>query len=132
MAANAAKRIPAPSVEVGNDCGNAALSMPAVHIPGVRLHAVAVASAGDMVDRLGHLQALIAQLCDVEGELKEAIRDAGESEISGKVFDAAVVSSVRTSLDSKAIREDMGEAWCAKYERRTLTKSVRVTARKRR
>lgn len=133
MAATAAKRKEdqASTKAQSNGVAAAVLSMPAVHIPGMRLHAVAVASTGDMVDRLGHLQALIAQLCDIECDLKEAIRSVGESEIDGRVFRATVSESVRTTLDSKAIRKDMGERWCAKYERRSLTKTVRVVARKR-
>lgn len=106
------------------------VAMPAVAIPGIRLHAVPAADLGQVVDRLGHLQAIIAQLCDVEADLKAMLRESGEREIDGSTFRATVSEAVRTTLDTTKIRTEMGDAWCAKFERRAVTNTLRVTARK--
>lgn len=108
-----------------------ALSMPAVHIPGVRLHAVAQAEPGQIVDRLGALKALISQLSEVEADLKAALVESGLAAVDGAVYRATVSQSDRVSLDTGAIRETMGDDWCARFERATPVTSVRVTARKR-
>lgn len=106
------------------------VAMPAVSIPGIRLHAVGAADLGQVVDRLGHLRSIISQLCEIEENLKETLRESGEKEIDGSAFRATVSEAVRVTLDAGKVRQEMGDAWCAKFERRALTSTVRVTARK--
>jgi hypothetical protein len=107
------------------------IAMPAVVIPGVRLRAIATGTPGDVADRLGAVKALISQLCEVEASLKASLVGAGVAEADGVAYRATVSDAVRCTLDAAAIRESMGDAWCARFEYRAVTTTVRVTARKR-
>ena len=119
------------SVVPAQDGTGPLLQMPAVAIPGVRLRAMSECVPGDIADRLGAVKALISQLCVVEAALKESLITAGISEADGAAYRATVSESVRCSLDGAAIRKKMGDAWCAKFEKRSSVTTVRVTARKR-
>jgi hypothetical protein len=84
---------------------------------------------GDLVDELGALKAAIADLKARETTLVDALKESGETAIEGALFRAIVVESIAATLDTRAIREAMGEAWCARFTRRTASLACRVTAR---
>ena len=98
-------------------------SIASVAIPGVRMLAIDHASAGDCVDRIGYISAIIAQLETARAELREIVVGhavaTGARKVKGKTFAASVVlqPAARVSLDTAAIRTDMGDDWCAPYER---------------
>ena len=97
--------------------------MDSVAIPGIRMLAIDQASAGDCVDRIGHLSAIIAQLEAARKALHVTVIEHAVAtrapKVKGKTFQASVVlaPSPRISLDTAAIRTDMGDDWCAPYER---------------
>ena len=98
----------------------------AVAIPGVRMLAIDHASAGDCVDRIGYISAIIAQLETARAELREIVVGhavaTGARKVKGKTFAASVAldPAARVSLDTAAIRKDMGDDWCAGYERTAI------------
>ena len=98
-------------------------SIASVAIPGVRMLAIDHASAGDCVDRIGYISAIIAQLETARAELREIVVGhavaTGARKVKGKTFAASVAldPAARVSLDTAAIRKDMGDDWCAPYER---------------
>ena len=95
----------------------------AVAIPGVRMLAIDHASAGDCVDRIGYISAIMSQLEAARAELRDIVvghaAATGAKKVKGKTFAASVVldPAARVSLDTAAIRDDMGDDWCAPYER---------------
>ena len=95
----------------------------AVAIPGVRMLAIDHASAGDCVDRIGYISAIMSQLEAARAELRDIVvghaAATGAKKVKGKTFAASVVldPAARVSLDTAAIRKDMGDDWCATYER---------------
>lgn len=95
----------------------------AVAIPGVRMLALDHASAGDCVDRIGYISAIIAKLETAREALREIVvghaAATGTRKVKGATFAASVVlkPAARVSLDTAAIRTDMGDDWCATYER---------------
>lgn len=80
--------------------------------------AASCASLGDVVDRLGRVQAALVAPESHEKALKALLIESGERAVEGKLFRAVVTpagESVR--LDTEKIREDMGDKWCRKYEK---------------
>src|SRR5829696_3853901 len=67
--------------------------------------------AGDLADRLGALKAEIAALEIREKALRDELIRRGAAAVEGTRYDAAISSAVRWTLDAKAVRSEMGEAW---------------------
>src|ERR1700687_3903799 len=68
-------------------------------------------SAGDLADQLGTLKAEIAGLEDREKSLRDELIRRGGAEIEGAVYRATISDAVRWTLDAKAVRGEMGDAW---------------------
>lgn len=65
-----------------------------------------VTSLGAVVDRLGQLRAEIADLEQVEKQLRAALIESGQDKVVGKLYKAAVVHSEgRISVDWQTIAE---------------------------
>lgn len=57
-----------------------------------------------------------------EGFYKTAIKarlEEGETVVNGEEFICIIEDCTRTTLDTKAIEEDMGAEWCEKYRKTT-------------
>ena len=65
-----------------------------------------VTTLGAVVDRLGQLRAELADLEQVEKQLKTALIESGQDKIIGKLYKAAVIHSPgRISIDWQTIAE---------------------------
>lgn len=84
---------------------------------------------GDLADRLGALKAEIAELEAREKALRDELIRRGVSAIEGSVYDAAISSAVRWTLDAKAVRAEMGDAWWNARCRQSLVTTVAVRVR---
>lgn len=82
------------------------------------------------VDRLAALKAMIDPLQDEEKALKDELKATGRDRIDGTQHTAVVSLSERETLDSKRLREDLGEAIIQPYLRQTLVTVIKLTARK--
>jgi hypothetical protein len=86
-------------------------------------------SAGDLADTLGTLSAEIAELEGRRQAFREELIRRGVSEVEGALFRATVSEAVRWTIDSKAVRSEMGEAWLNARCRQSLVTTVAVKAR---
>jgi hypothetical protein len=86
-------------------------------------------SIGIAVDRLGRVKAAIAGLEVYEKALKEAVIAHGEAAVEGTTFRATVSIAEQLRLDTKAIRVEMGDDWCGRFEKPSIITTVRVAAR---
>jgi hypothetical protein len=82
------------------------------------------------VDELAELMARIAPLQKRADDLKEQLKATGLERIIGTKHEAVVSLSERETMDTKALRADLGEALLAPYLRSTLVTTLKVTARK--
>jgi hypothetical protein len=85
-------------------------------------------SAGDLADQLGTLKAEIAALETREKSLRDELLHRGGTEIEGAIYRATISEAVRWTLDAKAVRGEMGEAWWNARCRQSLVTSVSVKA----
>jgi hypothetical protein len=83
-----------------------------------------------MVDELAELKAMIAPLQAREDALKEALKATGFERIDGTSHTAVIVLSERETVNTKALRADLGEDIIAPYLSRSLVTTLKVTARK--
>ena len=74
-------------------------------------------SAGDLVDQLGALKAEIAALEDREKSLRDELIRRGVSEARGALFGASVTQAIRWTLNTAAIKSEMGLPWYDDDER---------------
>ena len=56
------------------------------------------------VDRLGHLNAQIAALTRQAEEIKDALKESGETEVIGRTFRAVVTETTQITLDTKMVK----------------------------
>jgi hypothetical protein len=81
-----------------------------------------------LADEIGALdleiKALEARMAAARAELKA--RNVEKAE--GRRFAVTVSEALRSSLDSKGIREAMGEAWCNLHSKIAVVTTVRVKA----
>ena len=85
-------------------------------------------SAGELADQLGALKAEIAALEDREKDLRDELIHRGGAEIEGAAYRATVSDAVRWTLDAKAVRGEMGDAWWNARCRQSLVTTVAVKA----
>jgi hypothetical protein len=85
---------------------------------------------GAVADRLGRVAAFIAELEDYEKRLKGIIIAHGEDAVEGKLFRATLSIFDQSRLDTKAVKEEMGEAWVAKRSKASKVTKVVSNARK--
>ena len=86
-------------------------------------------STGDLVDELGALKARIADLEAREKLLHAELIDRRTACPEGAVYSASITEAVRWTLDSKAVRVEMGSAWYNARCRQSLVTTVAVKAR---
>ena len=85
--------------------------------------------AGDLADRLGALKAEIADLEGREKALRDELIRRGVPEVEGALFRVTVAEAVRWTLDSKAVKAEMGAAWYDARCKQSLVTTVAVKAR---
>ncbi len=82
------------------------------------------------VDELAEVKAAIAKLQEKEKALVTALKATGREHIVGTLHEAVISLSERTTVDTKALRADLGDDLIAPYERVTMVETLKVTARK--
>lgn len=92
------------------------------------------AVTAQLVDKLGKLKAQIAELHEEEKGLCKLLVDTskanGQTNFTGKLYDATVISSSKTTLDMVVIRGILTEGFLKQHSKNTPYYSVKVTARK--
>jgi hypothetical protein len=83
-----------------------------------------------MVDELAELKAAIAPLQEREAALKELLKSTGRDRIDGTKHTAVITLSERESVDTKALRADLGDELIAPYLKRSIVETLKLTARK--
>lgn len=83
-----------------------------------------------VVDEYADLLARIKPLQERADELKAALKATGLERISGTKHDAVIVLSERESVDSAALRADLGEDIIQPYLRQTLVTTLKLTGKK--
>ena len=86
-------------------------------------------SAGDLADRLGTLKAEIAELEAREKALRDELIRRGVPEAIGSLYDATISATVRWTLDTKAVKAEMGSKWWDARCRQSLVTTVAMKAR---
>ena len=87
-----------------------------------------------IIDRLGAIQAQIANLEAEEKGLKEAVREFGDGAYEGSLFRATVSTAERRTLEAKAARaklEELGVSpqWFSAHTKVAEVTTVKVVAR---
>lgn len=83
----------------------------------------------DLADRLGALKAEIAQLEGRDKALRDELLRRGISDVEGRLFHATVSNAARWTLDTKAVKAEMGAPWWDARCRQTLVTTVTVKPR---
>jgi hypothetical protein len=78
-------------------------------------------SAGDLADQLGALKAEIAVLEAREKTLRDELIRRDVSECQGAAFGASITEGVRWTLNTQAVKTEMGLAW---YDARCRQQSI--------
>jgi hypothetical protein len=83
------------------------------------------------LDRLGLLQAQIAELTEQAEVIKDAFKNAGEGKYEGDLYKASVSMSARNTVDYKTLLADLNvsDELIAKYTKQSVSIAIRVTAR---
>ena len=82
---------------------------------------------GALVDQLGAVKARIADLETREKALRdELIRRGGDA--AGAAYSASITQAVRWTLDTKALKAEMGLAWYDARCRQSMVTTVAVKA----
>ena len=81
---------------------------------------------GDLADQLGSVKAEIAALEDREKTLRDEIIRRGVSECQGAAFGASVTQAVRWTLNTQAVKAEMGLPWYDAHCRQSAVTTVSV------
>jgi len=83
------------------------------------------------LDRLGCIQAQIAELNEQAEVIKNAFKNAGEGKYEGDLYKASVSMSQRDVVDYKTLLADLkvSPEVVAKYTKQSVSIAIRVTAR---
>lgn len=84
---------------------------------------------GELVDQLGSVKAEIADLETREKSLRAELLKRCITEAEGAVYAATVTQAMRWTLDAKAVRCEMGDAWWNTRCKSALVTTVTVAAR---
>jgi hypothetical protein len=84
---------------------------------------------GELVDQLGSVKAEIADLEAREKSLRAELLRRCVIEAEGAQYAVAVTQAVRWTLDTKAVRSEMGDAWFDRRCKQALVTTVTVAAR---
>ena len=82
------------------------------------------------VDRLGNIQAQMADLKNEQAALKQLLQESGEKVVEGQLFRASIADKVRRSLEMKAIRKKLTPQFMRAHTIETHYTEVKVSARK--
>lgn len=91
---------------------------------------IAVIDNAAMVDELAALKATIAPLQERADDLVAVLKATGLDRIDGTLHTAVVSLSERETVNTKALRADLGEDIIAPYLSRSIVTTLKVTARK--
>ena len=64
-----------------------------------------------LADQIGQLDAQIKALSEQLDALKEQAKASGLDEIEGRIFKVSIGKSIRSSLDTKAVKDELGQQW---------------------
>ena len=76
---------------------------------------------GDLADQLGAVKAEIAVLEAREKTLRDELIRRGVSECQGAAFGASITEGIRWTLNTQAVKTEMGLAW---YDARCRQQSI--------
>jgi hypothetical protein len=82
-----------------------------------------------VVDELGGLKAQIAELETREKALRAELIRRGTAAVEGAAYSATITEAVRWTLDSKAVRAEMGDGWWTARCRQGVVTTVTVAPR---
>lgn len=82
-----------------------------------------------IVDRLGEVKAMIANLCNEEAAIKEQLIDTGLPDIDGELFHVNISTSERITLNAEKVRMFLTPSQIQKCQKVKEVTTVRVTAR---
>ena len=81
---------------------------------------------GEIADRLGGIKATIADLEKREKALRDELLARGVSQVEGSQFGALITQSIRWTLDTRALKDEMGEGWYDAHCRQSAVTTVTV------
>ena len=79
-----------------------------------------------LADQIGQLDAQIKALTEQLDALKEQAKASGLDEIEGRIFKVSIGKSIRASLDSKAVKEELGQQWYDDHCKLAEVTTIRV------
>jgi hypothetical protein len=82
-----------------------------------------------LVDEFGALKAQIAELETREKALRTELIGRGSADADGTHYSASITEAVRWTIDAKAVRSEMGDAWWNARCRQALVTTVAVKPR---
>ena len=82
--------------------------------------------AGDLADQLGTLKAEIAVLEDREKTLRDELIRRGVGECHGAAFGASITEGIRWTLNTQAVKAEMGLPWYDAHCRQSSVTTVSV------
>ena len=85
-------------------------------------------AAGDIADELGTVKAQIADLETREKALRDELIRRGIPAIEGAAYSATITDTVRWTLNTAAVKAEMGAAWYDAHCRQALVTTVAVKA----
>jgi|SRR5579872_199198 len=92
--------------------------------------AAAIFNSSNAVDELGLIKAQIAELEQKEKALTDALKATGQTSFAGTFYDCSVSSTERETVDTKALRADLGEELIKPYIKTKPVVTLRLTAKK--
>ncbi len=96
----------------------------------IEAQAAALFNSQNAVDELGLIKAQIAELQQKEKALADALKATGLNSFAGTFFDCSISRSERETVDTKALRADLGEELIKPYIKSTEVVSLRLVAKK--
>lgn len=82
-----------------------------------------------LADKIGQLSAQIDVLTKELDALKKQAKDSGLDEIVGQVFVVTVGNSIRASLDTAKVKQELGQQWYDDHCKLAEVTTVRVKVR---
>lgn len=79
----------------------------------------------ELADTGAEVKRCVDALAQVDSAIKTAIKAHGAPELRGALFVARIVESVSWRLNTKSVREEMGEDWWIKRSKQSVSRSVR-------
>lgn len=86
-------------------------------------------TSNTLADQIGQLDAQIAVLTKQLDALKKQAKKSGLDEIIGQVFVVTVGNSIRASLDTAKVKQELGQQWYDDHCKLAEVTTVRIKAR---